>query len=266
MHTSHRDEELEETLQEALDEGSSVWAVGDIHGYREEFEELLGRLRLVEGDMVICIGDLIDRGPDSHGVLTIVSESNRIFSIKGNHELLMSEALGEDGHREQFWIGRVGGRATLDSMGSSESEKRKQARRWLEFTDPLPTEVVLDLFRLAHSGYRSDIPLEAQSDEDRLKSREVFRATSPLDPKRQVIAGHTPVQMLSNFDVEPPKEGVWRSPVLMDDGRPAAVLIDTGIALKDPTHRPRMSAYDLQTGKIEEVHRKIDPDSKTTML
>ena len=255
MHPTHRDTNLEGALQEALDEGSSVWAVGDIHGYREEFEVLLGRLRLVEGDMVICVGDLIDRGPDSHGVLSIVSESNRIYSIKGNHELLMSEALGEDGHREKFWIGRVGGRATLDSMGISESEKREQAKRWLDFTDSLPTEVILDRFRLAHSGYRADMPLEEQSDEDRLKSREVFRATSPLDPKRQIIAGHTPVQMLSNFDVEPPEEGVWRSRVLMDDGRSSAVLIDTGIVLSDPVHRPRLSAYDLQSGKVEEVHR-----------
>jgi len=140
-------------------------------------------------------------------------------------------------------------------MGTSESEKREQAKRWLDFTDSLPTEVILDRFRLAHSGYRADMPLEEQSDEDRLKSREVFRATSPLDPKRQIIAGHTPVQMLSNFDVEPPEGGVWRSRVLMDDDRPSAVLIDTGIVLSDPVHQPRLSAYDLQTGKVEEVHR-----------
>ncbi len=255
MHPPHRDKDLEGALQEALDGGYSVWAVGDIHGYREEFEYLLGILRLVDGDMVICLGDLIDRGPDSHGVLSIVRDSNRIFSIKGNHELLMSEALGEDSHREQFWIGRVGGRATLDSMGTRESEKREQAKRWLDFTDNLPTEVILDRFRLAHSGYRADMPLEDQSDEDRLKSREVFRATLPLDPKRQIIAGHTPVQMLPNFDVESPEEGVWRSQVLMDDGRPSAVLIDTGIVLRNSSHRPRISAYDLQTGKIEEILR-----------
>ena len=84
MAPAHRDPDLERALQAALDAGSSVWAVGDIHGYREEFEILLDNLELKEGDMVICVGDLIDRGPDSHGVLSIVSESDRIFSIKGN--------------------------------------------------------------------------------------------------------------------------------------------------------------------------------------
>jgi len=256
MDPSHRDKGLEKALQGALDAGSSVWAVGDIHGYKEEFEILLDKLELTEGDLVICIGDLIDRGPDSQGVLSIVSESDRIFSIKGNHELLMSIALGDSARGEDFWwIDRVGGRATLDSMGNSEQEKRENARLWLEYTDNLPTEVILNRFRLAHSGYRADIPLDEQTDEDRLKSREVFRASIPLDPQRQIIAGHTPVQMLSNFDVDPPEGGIWKSPVLLEDNRPSAVLLDTGIVLRDPTHRPRISAYDLQTGRVEEVHR-----------
>ena len=140
-------------------------------------------------------------------------------------------------------------------MGSSEREKRENARLWLNYTDSLPTEVILNRFRLAHSGYRADIPLDEQTDEDRLKSREVFRAPTPLDPHRQIIAGHTPVQMLSNFEVEPPEGGIWRSPVPLEDGRPSAVLLDTGIVLRDPAHRPRISAYDLQTGQVEEVHR-----------
>jgi len=255
MVPAHRDHGLEKALQEALDKGSSVWAVGDIHGYREEFEILIKKLELTEGDMVICVGDLIDRGPDSHGVLSIVRESRRIFSIKGNHELLMSEALGQDPHREKFWLDKVGGRATLDSMGVTEMEKRDKAKIWLGYTDSLPTEVILRRFRISHSGYRADVPLEEQSDEDRLKSREVFHAKSPLDKERQIIAGHTPVQMLSNFNIEPPEEGIWMSPVLMEDGRASAVLLDTGIVLRDPDHRPRISAYDLQTGKVEQVHR-----------
>ncbi|HJM13326.1 MAG TPA: metallophosphoesterase [Candidatus Thalassarchaeaceae archaeon] len=257
MHPPHRDKDLEGALQEALDGGYSVWAVGDIHGYREEFEDLLGILRLVDGDMVICLGDLIDRGPDSHGVLSIVSESNSIFSIKGNHELLMSEALTAKSDRmTTFWEDRIGGRETLFSMpGDADDEKRERATKWLEFTDSLPTEVVLARFRLAHSGYKIDIPLREQTDEDRLKSREIFLAKRPLDTQRQIVAGHTPVQKLDVFGAQAPEEGIWFSPVKMEDGRPAATLIDTGIALKESELRPRLSAFDLQTGRIEEVER-----------
>ncbi len=255
MPQSHRDPTLETSLQEALDSGHSVWAVGDIHGFREEFEELLVKLDLSDGDLVLCLGDLIDRGPDSHGVLSIVRDSAHIFSIKGNHELIMSEALSWNGHRQDFWIEKVGGRETLESMGLTLKEQRKQAIEWLDFTDSLPTEVVLDRYRFAHSGYSAKTPLDDQSDEQRLKSREVFLAHSPLDPLRQIVAGHTPVQMLFKFDVEPPRSGIWRSPVKLEDGREAAVLIDTGIVLRDTDQRPRISAYEIKTGRIEEVER-----------
>ena len=116
MPQSHRNLSLERNLQEALNRGHSVWTVGDIHGYLKEFEALLEKLNLSDGDMVLCLGDLIDRGPDSHGVLSLVRGSDRIFSIKGNHELIMSEALSIDGHRHDFWVEKVGGRATLESM------------------------------------------------------------------------------------------------------------------------------------------------------
>ena len=255
MTSIHRDLALEQDLQAALDRGNSVWTVGDIHGHRGEFEELLTRLQLGEGDRVLCVGDLVDRGPDSHGVLSIVCESERIFSLKGNHELIMSEALRGDQQREAFWINRIGGKATLDSMPGDSDEQWSRAVQWLELTDSLPTEVVLDSFRISHSGSRIDVPFEKQTDEDRLKSREVFLAESPPDPIRQIIAGHTPVQMLHRFGGEPPLEGIWRSKVETDDGRPAAVLIDTGIVLNEPSHRPRISSYDLQTGRVLEVKR-----------
>jgi len=255
MASTHRDLVLEQDLQAALDRGNSVWAVGDIHGHRQEFEALLAKLRLGEGDLVICVGDLVDRGPDSHGVLSIVFESDRIFSLKGNHELIMSEALRGNKQREAFWINKVGGKATLDSMPGDPDEQWSRAEQWLEFTDSLPTEAVLDRFRLSHSGSRIDVPFDEQTNEDRLKSREVFLAKAPPDPNRQIIAGHTPVQMLDRFGGEPPLEGIWRSEVETDDGRPASVLIDTGIVLSKLSQSPRISAYDLQSGRVEELHR-----------
>ena len=109
MNQSHRDLILERTLQETLDKGNSVWIVGDIHGYFEEFQQLLVKLDLSDDDAVLCLGDLIDRGPDSQGVLSMVRDSKRIFSIKGNHEHIMSQALSRRGHRNDFWINKIGG-------------------------------------------------------------------------------------------------------------------------------------------------------------
>ena len=57
-----RDPVLEATLQEALDAGHAVWAIGDVHGFDEPLERLLDALELCEGDHVVLLGDLIDRG------------------------------------------------------------------------------------------------------------------------------------------------------------------------------------------------------------
>jgi diadenosine tetraphosphatase ApaH/serine/threonine PP2A family protein phosphatase len=61
-------------------------AIGDIHGCHLEFAELLARLKLVPADRVILLGDLINRGPDSNGVIDLAREANA-RSLLGNHEL-----------------------------------------------------------------------------------------------------------------------------------------------------------------------------------
>jgi serine/threonine protein phosphatase 1 len=255
MGSTHRDTELETVLQAALDAGNSVWVVGDVHGCRQTFEALLAKLGLGEGDRVLCIGDLIDRGPDSHGVLTIVHESDEINSLMGNHEKIMADALrGASTRLAFFWQNKIGGDQTLSSMLGDAEQQRQRAIEWLEFTDALPTEVVLARFRIVHAGYQTHLPLENQTDEDRLRSRTVFLAERPLDEQRQIIAGHTPVQKLGMFNVEPPADGIWSSEVKTTDGRPAVLIIDTGIVL-ERSLRPRLSAIDLQTGRIEEVER-----------
>lgn len=63
-----------------------VIAVGDIHGCAREFEELLGKLALTKHDRVVLLGDLVNRGPDSHGVLALAREHAHC-SLLGNHEL-----------------------------------------------------------------------------------------------------------------------------------------------------------------------------------
>ena len=103
-----RDDHLEAILQEALDDGNSVWVVGDIHGHRESFEALLSKLGLGESDHVLCIGDLIDRGPDSFGVVDLVRTGARVHSIIGNHEMLMQHAISTDVMGRGFWL-RIGG-------------------------------------------------------------------------------------------------------------------------------------------------------------
>ena len=73
---------------------SRTIAIGDVHGCAEEFEELLQLLRPTAKDRLIQVGDLINRGPDSHGAVRIARE-NGIEAILGNHELRILTALRE---------------------------------------------------------------------------------------------------------------------------------------------------------------------------
>jgi len=255
MNQPHRDQKLEGLLQTALDGGRNVWAVGDIHGCRQTFEELLAKLRLSEEDQVVCLGDLIDRGPDSDGVLRIVRDCGNIHSLKGNHEEIMSRAIGSpSGRTMEFWL-RIGGRETLESMSTDSSKRLGRASEWLSFTNSLPTEVVLDTFRLVHAGYDPASSPDDQSDKERLSSRTIFLAQTPLDPARQIVCGHTPVQKLVDFGLPSVEEGVWTSDIQLDDGRPSVLLIDTGAVLESGAINPRLTAYNLYTGKIKEVPR-----------
>lgn len=61
-------------------------AVGDIHGCHAEFEEMLERLELRTGDRLVLLGDLINRGPDSHRVIQL-ARRHATLALLGNHEL-----------------------------------------------------------------------------------------------------------------------------------------------------------------------------------
>jgi hypothetical protein len=68
-------------------------AVGDIHGCHAEFEELLGRLELREGDRLVLLGDLVNRGPDSRAVIDAARSAGAI-PLLGNHELRLLKYRG----------------------------------------------------------------------------------------------------------------------------------------------------------------------------
>ncbi len=266
MSEIHRDEELERVLQQALDDGKSVFVVGDIHGHLKTFKALLEDI-LWHPDLrddhpserhVICLGDLIDRGPDSLGVLELVRDSDNIHSIRGNHdEMLRLSVSPKHGKMMKSWL-KYGGVETLQSFSDDPDEQIEIAREWLPFIEGLPTELILNDYRLVHGGYDLSKSLEDQTNQDRMWSRSIFTAESPPDPERQVIVGHTTVQHLSRdldgfWGSELEKLvldcGIWASDILLDDGNHSVLGIDTGVFLS-AEEEPRLTALDLRTGAV----------------
>ena len=249
--TNLRENELENRIEKTLENNHNVWVVGDIHGYHDSFVKLVSKLNLDDGDLVISIGDMIDGGPESVGVVELFMVNDQFIAILGNHEQML---LDDWNKKSKFEFG------TLKSSGFWASKKpvdRNKKLMIVDYLSNLPTEIILEKFRLVHAGYR-DFPysssLEDQSDEDRLWSRDIFTVRYPFDQNRTIVVGHTIIQ---NFGLME-DDSVWRSEIKLEDGRDSAIGIDSGIKLHRDQN-PRITAIELNSGRIIS-QRKVEYD------
>src|SRR3954465_12751867 len=93
-------------------------AIGDIHGCSAALDALLDAIRPRPEDTIVTLGDYIDRGPDSRGVLDLLIDLGRrcrLVPLLGNHDEML---LGVRTSRHPIsWLVGMGGNATLDSYG-----------------------------------------------------------------------------------------------------------------------------------------------------
>jgi len=196
----------------AVPAGTRVYAIGDIHGRLDCLEQLLeaidrDSMNTLADVRLIFLGDLIDRGPDSRGVVQramalAAASFRRCDFIKGNHEeLLLSAAQGEPDALTVFH--RAGGRETLLSYGadpdeydSCDSEARAELIRrlvpaeHLAFLDSFGNGVALGDYRFVHAGMRPGVAFEEQKDADlRWIRREFLEYGGSFDG--MVVHGHT---------------------------------------------------------------------------
>lgn len=99
-----------------------IIAIGDIHGCAKTFHKLvMDEIKIRKSDTIYCIGDYIDRGPDSKGVIDLIIDLRKkgyaIRTLRGNHEELMMESLQDRQAHMDWYIN--GGDATLRSFGVS---------------------------------------------------------------------------------------------------------------------------------------------------
>src|SRR5690242_9022499 len=95
-------------------------AIGDIHGCSAAFDALLEAVTPRPDDELITLGDYVDRGPDSRGVLERLIKlhrTGRLVALRGNHDWMMLRAF-EDPFADTGWMA-VGGREALASYGGS---------------------------------------------------------------------------------------------------------------------------------------------------
>jgi serine/threonine protein phosphatase 1 len=173
-----------------------TFAIGDIHGCLDKLTELLDQCRrFAKGrpSTFIFLGDYIDRGPNSRGVVQTVldmkvAEPNRVIALAGNHEDLLS--LTDTSAGMGRWLANGGG-ATLRSYAVT-SPKDLPADH-VAFLRDLPTYHDDGRRLFVHAGVRPGIPLDQQTRDDLLWIREPF-LSSPIDHGRLVIHDHMPTR------------------------------------------------------------------------
>jgi serine/threonine protein phosphatase 1 len=172
-----------------------TYAIGDIHGC---LGLLLQLLRQIEADAagrdhrLVCVGDYIDRGPDSAGVIAHLrglqaARPDRVVCLKGNHEDLMLRGIRKP-DAVPLWLHNGGGE-TLASFGVSTLEDvPPDVIAWAQ---ACPTWFEDDERVFVHAGLRPGRPYQDQSDRDRLWIREEF-LDGDHDFGKFVVHGHTP--------------------------------------------------------------------------
>jgi serine/threonine protein phosphatase 1 len=190
-----------------------IYAIGDVHGRADLLSELFFRIDAhlqnhpLNRAVQVFLGDYVDRGPNSRGVLDLLIDRRRQHStlcLKGNHETYVGQFLNDPSALANWK--QIGGLSTIMSYGitpslnptSAESEKLAVAFRHaipashLKFLSGLPLTFTCGDFFFAHAGVRPGIPLKQQSERDLLLIREDFLLHEESFGK-VVVHGHTPV-------------------------------------------------------------------------
>jgi len=143
----------------AVEEPKSIFAIGDVHGCAEELRALIQKLPLRRDSLVVFLGDYIDRGPDSRGVVDTILDLQqycRVICLLGNHELMLREFLdGSDSRRVARFIYN-GGSATLASYADHDGVfVMPEDHR--EFFDTLPYHHIEGDHCFVHAGIPTTI-------------------------------------------------------------------------------------------------------------
>nr|WP_277924459.1 metallophosphoesterase [Sphingomonas sp. CROZ-RG-20F-R02-07] len=189
-----------------------LYAVGDIHGRLDLLDDLLSRVeddihdRPVETAAIVFLGDLIDRGPDSAGVIARLANLQhfpaKTLFLLGNHEEILLRVLAGEPGLAYDWLG-FGGDACAESYGVNAAalQAMDEQRIAQVLGDAIPTAHVEflkgfgDTFRfgdylLVHAGIRPGVPIEQQQPHDLRWIRKPF-LTDAHDHGVMVVHGHT---------------------------------------------------------------------------
>lgn len=176
-------------------ENQRIFIIGDVHGCLDMLKALIKKIDWrPQRDRLIFLGDYIDRGPESKGVVSLILELQKVSPgvqcLMGNHENAFLEFLN-GGDINLFLMN--GGTPTLHNYGIRSINEGEFAipPDHLHFFQRLIPCIELEDYYVVHAGFRPGVEVEKQSLEDMIWIREPF-IFSDYDFGKKVIFGHSP--------------------------------------------------------------------------
>lgn len=193
-------------------EGRRIYAIGDVHGRNDLLQQLLAKIIKDDGERdkaeseIIFLGDLVDRGPDSAGVIDTVmqlkSSLGNVRFLMGNHEeVYLAAATGNE--KSVRFFNRIGGRETILSYDISMQEYVELdiaqlaarittlfPREHVDFIAGFEDQIIIGDYAFVHAGIRPGVSLAEQRPKDLRWIREEFLGIEDAHEK-VIVYGHT---------------------------------------------------------------------------
>ena len=223
---------------------SRVLAVGDIHGMYEKLIKLMEKIRFdQEDDLLVFLGDFVDRGPDSVRCLQYVYDlqhayPDTVICLLGNHEVMMSSYLIQKrlnyntviADYADSWL-ENGGFETLKQLDELETGIKNELLQWVE---NLPVKYQYQDFFFCHAGVDPNVPLSVQNEFDMLWRRQQW--WEQYKGVETIVVGHTPVQRVM-------KQARYAKPLFMPNN---VIMCDTGAYMNGG----KLSCVDVLSKKV----------------
>lgn len=228
------------------------FAIGDIHGCLKTFRKLVEDvIRLTPDDVLFQVGDFIDRGPDSKGVLDYVSKLSkkgyRIRPVRGNHEEMLLESLTDPGVIMSWMYN--GAEATLESFGLdlgtfiTSDQVHLIPKKYIRQIEDFPYYIELDDYLIVHAAFNFYMDDPFADNHAMIWSRDTM-----YDPVkagfRRIIHGHTPIS-------------VDEIRAMIRDPGNGLINIDAGCVYTSYPDLGNLVAFDLDSRELF-VQRNID--------
>lgn len=227
---------------------SRVLAIGDVHGMYEKLIKLMDKIRFnPDEDMLIFLGDYIDRGPDPGRCLQYIFALQQqypdvVVCLMGNHEVMMSSYfMQKRGSYNNLivdyagsWLNN-GGLETLKQLDEMDADTKEELLQWVM---NLPVKYQYQDYFFCHAGVDPDVPLAVQNEFDMLWRRQQW--WEQYKGEETLVVGHTPVQKVMKLTG---KERRTPKPLFLTNH---VIMCDTGAYMSGG----KLSCVDVLAGKV----------------